>query len=84
MLDESFGAIEGPAARRKTEAMRYWLDGTVYQPFNMAGEVAKRATSEVLYTDARVCEDAMFCRTPTDYEKYYDVIQTASCEAVKE
>ena len=55
----------------------------------MAGEVAKRATSEVLYMDALVCEDAMkynrgFCRTPTDYEKYYNVIQTASCEAVEE
>ena len=55
----------------------------------MAGEVAKRATSEVLYTDALVCEDAMkynrgFRRTPTDYEKYYNVIQTASREAVEE
>ena len=36
-----------------------------------------------------VCEDAMnynreFCRTPTDYKKYYNVLQTASCEAVEE
>ena len=88
MLEESFKAIAGPVARRKTEARRYWPDGTVYHPFNMAGEVAKRVTSEVLYTDALVCEDAMkynrsFCRTPADYEKYYNVIQTASCKAVE-
>ena len=25
-----------------------------------------------------------FCRSPTDYEKYYNVIQTGSCEAVEE
>ena len=89
MLEESFKAIEGPIARRKTQARRTWPDGTVYYPFNLAGEVAKRATSEVLYTDALVCEDAIrykkdFCRTPTDYEKYYNVIQTAACEAVEE
>ena len=70
-------------------ARRTWPDGTVYFPFNLAGEVAKRATSEVLNTDALVCEDAIrykndFCRTPTDYEKYYNVIQTAACEAVEE
>ena len=55
----------------------------------MAGEVAKRATSEVLYMDALVGDGAMkynrrSCRTLTDYEKYYNVIQTASCEAVEE
>ena len=59
MLEESFKAIEGPVVRRKTEARRSWPDGTVYQPFNLAGEVAKRATSEVLCTDALVCEDAI-------------------------
>ena len=74
MLEESFKAIEGPIARRKTRARRTWPDGTVYFPFNLAGEVAKRATSNVLNTDALVCEDAIrykkdFCRTPTDYEK---------------
>ena len=79
MLEESFKAIEGPIARRKTQARRTWPDGTVYYPFNLAGEVAKRATSEVLYIDALVCEDAIrykkdFCRTPSDYIKYYNVI----------
>ena len=74
MLEESFKAIERPATRRKTEARRGWPDGTVYQPFNFAGEIAKRDAPKVLYTDALVCEDAMkynteFCRTPTDYEK---------------
>ena len=59
MLEESFKAIEGPIARRKTRARRTWPDGTVYFPFNLAGEVAKRATSEVLNTDALVCEDAI-------------------------
>ena len=59
MLEESFKAIEGPVARRKTEARRLWPDGTVYPPFNLAGEVAKRAASEVLYIDALVCEDAI-------------------------
>ena len=29
MLEESFKAIEGPVARRKTEARRSWPDGTV-------------------------------------------------------
>ena len=59
MLEESFKAIEGPIARRKTLARRTWPDGTVYYLFNLAGEVAKRATSEVLYIDALVCEDAI-------------------------
>ena len=71
MLEESFKAIEGPVARRKTEARRSRPEGTVYQPFNLAGEVGKRATSDVLCIDGLVCEDAMkynrdFCRTPTD------------------
>ena len=74
MLEESFKAIEGPVARRKTEARHAWPDGTVYQPFNFAGEIAKRAAPEVLYTDALGCEGAMkyhreFCSTPTDYAK---------------
>ena len=78
MLEESSKAIEGPVARRKTEARRTWPNGTVYHSFNLAGEVAKRAAPEELYTDALVCEDAMkynrqFCRIPTDYEKYYNV-----------
>ena len=89
MLEESFIAIEGPVARRKTKARHALLDGTVYLPFNLAGEISKRAASEVLYTDALVCEDAMkysrdFCRTPIDYEKYSNVMQTASCDAVEE
>ena len=71
MLEDSFKAIEGPVARRKTEARRSWPDGTVYQPFNLAGEVSKRAAPEVLYIDELVCEDVMeynmeFSRTPTD------------------
>ena len=74
MLEKSSKAIEGPVARRKTQARNAWRDGTVYQPFNLAGEVAKRAAPEVLYTDALVREDAMkynweFCRTPADYKK---------------
>ena len=52
MLEESFKAIEGPVAHRKTKARRAWPDGTVYQPFNVAGEVNKRAAPEVLNTDA--------------------------------
>ena len=57
-------------------------------PF-LAGEINKRAAPEVLNTDALVCEDAMkynreFSRTPTDYEKYYNIIQTSACEAVEE
>ena len=55
----------------------------------MAGEIFKRAASEVLYTDALVCEDATgsnrpFSRTPTDYEKFFNIIQAAVCEAVEE
>ena len=74
MLEESFKAIEGTVARRKTKARHAWPDGTVYLPVNIAGEIFKRAASEVLYTDALVCEGAIkysrdFCRTPTDYEK---------------
>ena len=89
MLEESFKAIEGPVARRKTEARRTWPNGTVYQSFNLPREVAKRAAPEVLYTDALVCEDVMkynrqFCRIPTDYAKHCNVIQPASCEAVEE
>lgn len=89
MLEKSFKAIEGPVARRKAEARSTWPNGTVYLPFILAGDVAKRAPPEVLYTDALVCDDAMkynrqFCRSPTDYEKYYNVIQPASCEAVEE
>ena len=58
-------------------------------PVQPGREVAKRATSDVLNTDALVCEDAIrykkdFCRTPTDYKKYYNAIQTAACEAVEE
>ena len=61
----------------------------MYQPFNLAGEVSKRAAPEVLYTDALVCEDVMkynmeFSRIPNDYEKYHNVIQTSSCEAVED
>ena len=66
-----------------------WPDGAVYLPFNLAGDINKRAAPEVLNTDALVCEDAMkytreFSRTPTDYEKYYNIIQTSACEAVEE
>ena len=89
MLEELFKAIEGPPARRKASSRRVWPDGTVYQAFNMAGEIYNRAASEVLYTDALVCEDATgsnrpFSRTPTDYEKFFNIIQTAVCEAVEE
>ena len=74
MLEESFKAIEGPIARRKTQARRTWPDGTVYYQFNLAGEVSKRATSEVLYIDALVFDDAIiykrdFCRTPLGLRK---------------
>ena len=74
ILEESFKVIEGPVARRKTDARRTWLDGTVYQTFNLAGEIAKRAAPEVLHTDALVREDAKkynrkFCRIPIDCEK---------------
>ena len=65
MLEESFNAIEGPVARRKTEARRSWPDGTVYQPFNLAGEAAKRATYDLLYIDALIqtssCEAVEEC-----------------------
>ena len=47
MLEESFKAIDGPVARRKIKARHAWPDGTVYQPFNFAGEIAKRAAREV-------------------------------------
>ena len=75
MLEESFKAIEGPPARRKAWARRVWPVSTVYCAFNLAVEIYKRVASEVLYTDALVCEDATesnrpFCRTPTDYEKF--------------
>ena len=33
MLEESFKAIEGLVAHRKTRARRVWPDGTVYLPF---------------------------------------------------
>ena len=63
--------------------------GTVYQPTNLAGEKGKRATSEVFYTDAMVCEDSTmhnrpFCRSLIAYEKYYSEIQRSASEAVEE
>ena len=74
MLEESFKAIEGPVARRKTNARREWSDGTTYPPANLAGERGKRAASEVLYTDAMVCDGNIkhkrpFSRSPTDYQE---------------
>ena len=63
--------------------------GSNFYAFNLAGEIHKRATSEVLCLDALVCEDATlfnmpFSRTPTDYEKFFNTIQTTACEAVEE
>ena len=89
MLENSVKATKGSVAHRKTKAGRVRPDGTVYLLFNLAGEINKRAAPEVLNADALVCEDAMkynreFSRTPTDYEKYYNIIQTSACEAVEE
>ena len=66
-----------------------WDVGVVFYAFNLAGEIHKRATSKVLCLDALVCEDATlfnmpFSRTPTDYEKFFNTIQTTACEAVEE
>ena len=63
--------------------------GTVYQPTNISGQRGQRAASDVLHTDALVCEDSTThnmprCRSPTDYETYYNVIERASSEAAEE
>eukprot|EP00972_Heterocapsa_arctica_P035967 5291572-Heterocapsa_arctica.AAC.1 len=80
MLEESFKAIEGPVARRMTATRRGLADGAVYSATNLAGEPGRCAASEVLYTDALVCEDSgrhcrPLSRVPADYEKFFNVIQ---------
>ena len=89
MLEKSFKAIECHVVRWKTIARRDWPDGSVYQPTNLAGEQGKRATSEVVYTDAMVCEGSAkhhrpFSRSPFDHETYYNVIQRSASEAMEE
>ena len=61
----------------------------MYPSSNISGEVKHRAAAEVLEVDALVCEDSIkhkkpLCRSPTDYEKYFDVIERASAEAAEE
>ena len=89
MLEESLKAIEGPPARRRAFQRGEWRIGAVYFDFNLAGELHIRATLEVLALDAMVCEDSQLhnrplSRSPTDYEKFYNVIQIPVCEAVEQ
>ena len=56
---------------------------------NISGESDQRAAPEVLHTDALVCEDSTthnmpLCRSPADYEQYYNVIEHKSFEAAEE
>ena len=89
MLEESLEAIEGPVACRKNKARQQWPTGTVYPSSNISGEAKRRAAAEVLNIDALVFEDNIkhtmpLCRSPTDYEKYFNIIERASAEAAEE
>ena len=89
MLEESFKGIEGPVARRKVLVRARLASGAIYSSANLAGEARRRATCEVLYVDALVCEDSQwhgrpFCRVPADYEKFYNTIELSSVDAVEE
>ena len=55
----------------------------------MSGEADHRAAAEVIQIDALVCEDSMkhnkpLCRSPTDYETIFNIIERPSAEAVDE
>ena len=89
MLEESLKAIEGPVASRMNQPRLKWPAGTVYPSSNLSGEAEHREAAEVLQIDALVCEDSIkhkkpFCRSPTDYEKYFNIIERASAEAAEE
>ena len=89
MLEESFKPIEGPPARRKALKRIERDVGAVFCTFNLAGEIHIRSTTEVLCLDALVCEDAILfnrplSHTPTDYEKFFNTIQSTACESVEE
>ena len=47
-----------------------WDVGVVFYAFNLAGEIHKRATSEVLCLDALVCEDAWVVAGVCFYREY--------------
>ena len=89
MLEESLKAIEGPPSRRRAQQRAQLPIGTIYFDFNLAGELHIRATLEVLSLDIMVCEDALLpnrplSRSPTDYEKFFNIIQIPVCEAVEQ
>ena len=89
MLEELLKAVEGPLANMKNNETRKLQIGTVYPPRNISGELDQSAASEVLHTDALVCEDSTkhnmpLCRSPTVYKKYCDVTERASSEAAEE
>ena len=89
MLEESLKAIEGPPSRRRAQQRSQWPIGTIYFDSNLAGELHIRATLEVLAIDTMVCEDSILhnrplSRSPTDYEKFFNIIQTPVCEAVEQ
>ena len=89
MLEESLKAIEGHVASRKNQARQQRPTGTVYPPSKISSEIKHRAVGQVLEINALVCEDSIkhkktLCRSPTDYEKFFNIIERASAEAAKE
>ena len=89
LLEESLKGIEGPVARRRVNSRSPSALGDVYSSANVAGERGRQAAIEVLYLDVLVCEDAShfrlpFCRIPTDYERFFNVIQLPVVDTVDE
>ena len=89
MLEESYKAVEAPVTSRQVASRSPWdLDG-IYSSTNRAYSRGVSATSEVLYTDTLVCEDAAthgraLLRVPSDYEKSFNTVQLREVDAVQQ
>jgi hypothetical protein len=89
LLEESFKAIEGLLARRKTAARSKHGKGCIYSPLNRCGDTGALAAHAAMYLDAMVCEDAHqngfpSARIARDEVKSFNVIQRPAIDAIEE
>ena len=84
MLEEAFKALEGPVTKRLQQQPSFL---TSFSITNQAYVPGVNAASEVLHTDALLCEDAVrhgrsICRIPSDYEKIFNTLLLPQIDAV--
>ena len=87
MMEEGFKAVEGPTTKRHASGRRAEQDYVWYSTCNRGFEPEVAGAPEVLCVDTMVCEDAtihglQLARIPTDYEKYFNMLDFHEVEAV--